>query len=105
MGIPSSRTPLENTQIPTSVRQDREIVRRATSHLAKHAHFRCHMDCLKIDSREEILIVSGKLPSFYLKQVLQTILREVSGVKQVDNRVHVTSATGLSSAVRHSRGT
>jgi hypothetical protein len=55
---------------------------------------------LEIECCEAKLIVNGKLPSFYLKQVLQTILRDVSGVRRIDNRVNVTSSNGLSSTPR-----
>ena len=44
-----------------------------------------------------VLILQGRLPSFYLKQVLQTLLRELEGVERIDNQVEVVSATGLSS--------
>ena len=98
MEIPSSGTALENAEIPASIGHDREIAHRATSHLSQHVHFRGYLDCLEIDCREEKLIVNGKLPSFYLKQILQTILRDVPGVRQIDNRVNVASSTGLSSA-------
>jgi hypothetical protein len=98
MEIPNSGTALESAEIPMSIGHDREIARRATFHLAQQAHFRCHLDFLKIDCRDEKLFVDGKLPSFYLKQVLQTILRDVPGVRQINNRVNVVSSTGLSSA-------
>jgi len=39
----------------------------------------------------------GRVPSFYLKQILQTWLRRLDGVEQIDNQVDVVSATGLSS--------
>jgi hypothetical protein len=98
MEKPNSGTVLENAEIPASIGHDRKIAHRATCHLAQHVHFRGHLDCLEIDCREEKLIINGKLPSFYLKQVLQTILRDVPGVRQIDNRVNVASSTGLSSA-------
>lgn len=44
-----------------------------------------------------ILTLEGRLPSFYLKQVLQTHLRDIEGVTRIDNRVDVVSPTGLSS--------
>ena len=46
------------------------------------------------------LTLKGQLPSFYLKQVLQTLLRDVQGVKLIDNQVDVISSTGLSSSHR-----
>jgi hypothetical protein len=97
MGMPISGTALEKTEVPASIEHDREIAHRATFHLAQHVYFRGHLDSLEIDCRKEKLIINGKLPSFYLKQVLQTILRDVPGVRQIDNRVNVASTTGLSS--------
>jgi len=47
-----------------------------------------------------VLILQGRLPSFYLKQVLQIRLRDLEGVERIDNRVEVVSATGLSSVQR-----
>ena len=44
-----------------------------------------------------VLTLEGRLPSFYLKQVLQTLLRDLDGVTRIVNRVDVVSATGLSS--------
>jgi hypothetical protein len=44
-----------------------------------------------------VLTLRGKLPTFYLKQILQTRLRELEGVEQIDNQVQVVNAAGLSS--------
>lgn len=44
-----------------------------------------------------ILTLEGRPPSFYLKQVLQTLLRDLEGVTSIVSRVDVVSATGLSS--------
>jgi hypothetical protein len=35
------------------------------------------------------LIISGHLPSFHLKQLAQTMIRNVDGVTQIVNAVHV----------------
>jgi hypothetical protein len=43
------------------------------------------------------LTLRGRLPSFYLRQVLQTHLRNLDGVTQINNQVDVVSSTGLSS--------
>jgi hypothetical protein len=42
--------------------------------------------------QEDVLIERGCVPTFYLKQVLHTVLRELEGVKCIDNRVDVISA-------------
>jgi hypothetical protein len=100
MKMPSTSTRQEEDNIPTGIGQDPEIVRRAAYRLSQHTLFRWRLDSLEIDCREAKLVVHGKLPSFYLKQVLQTILRDVSGVRQIDNQVNVTSSSGLSSTPR-----
>jgi hypothetical protein len=100
MEMPSSGTGLDYSEVPTSVEEDREIARRVAYLLSHHDLFRCRLDNLAIECCEAQLIVNGKLPSFYLKQVLQTILRDVSGVRRIDNRVNVTSSNGLSSTPR-----
>ena len=45
----------------------------------------------------EELVLEGRVPTFYMKQVLQTLLRGVGAVKQITNNVNVISSTGLSS--------
>ena len=52
-----------------------------------------------------VLTMRGRLPSFYLKQVLQTLLRDLDGVNQIDNQVDVVTSTGLSSVRAESRYT
>ena len=44
-----------------------------------------------------ILTLEGRLSSFYLKQVLQTLLRDLDGVTRINHRVDVVNPTGLSS--------
>jgi len=46
------------------------------------------------------LTLEGCVPTFYLKQVLQTMLRGLEHVDQVSNEVDVVSSTGLSSECR-----
>jgi len=43
------------------------------------------------------LILTGIVPSFYIKQMLQTLLKDIQHVRQLENHVDVVSATGLSS--------
>jgi hypothetical protein len=74
-----------------------QIVSEAREQLRKHDHFRYRSDSIGIDFQEGRLVLIGRLPSFYLKQVLQTALRGLPGVKRIDNRVDVVSPNGLSS--------
>jgi hypothetical protein len=42
-----------------------------------------------------VLTLRGRLPSFYLKQVLQTLLLDLEGVTRIDNGVEVANAAPL----------
>lgn len=74
-----------------------QVVSQARVQLDNSDHFRCHCDSIDIEYEKGRLLLAGRLPSFYLKQVLQTVLRGLPGVRQIENRVDVVSATGLSS--------
>jgi hypothetical protein len=52
------------------------------------------------------LTLEGSVASFYLKQILQSMLRSVENVDRISNDVDVVSSTGLSSerAVEHLSG-
>lgn len=43
------------------------------------------------------LKLEGCVPSFYMKQILQTMLRDLEHVERIANEVDVVSSTGLSS--------
>jgi hypothetical protein len=49
------------------------------------------------------LTLEGNVATFYLKQMLQTMLRSVENVDEITNEVEVVSSTGLSSE-RHIEG-
>ena len=83
---------------PSGPAQDLFLEGAARRRVAQHDYFRSRMEELSIRCRDGSLEVEGRLPSFYLKQVLQTCLREVPGVDRIENRVRVVSASGLSSA-------
>jgi len=51
--------------------------------------FRGRSHLLRIDECDGQLSLEGELPSYYFKQMLQTILRDVEGVRRIDNRVSV----------------
>ena len=68
---------------------DDAIVNAALQCLVDSCHFQHRTQLLRLENRDGCLIIEGRLPSFYLKQVLQTLLRDVDGVVQIDNRVDV----------------
>jgi hypothetical protein len=65
--------------------------------VAKHCHFRGRVAGFQFVQQDDVLIVRGCVPSFYLKQVLQTVLMDVEGIRWIDNQVDVVSCCGLSS--------
>ena len=38
---------------------------------------------------EGVLLLRGQVPTYYLKQIAQTVVARVPGVEHVDNRIHV----------------
>lgn len=77
-----------------------EVLKRVYRSLAQSCHFMQHWREISCTYKEGILTLRGTVPSFYLKQVLQTMLMDVPGVRRVDNRVDVISSAGLSSVRR-----
>jgi hypothetical protein len=79
----------EQTTETSECRKD--IADRAYAMLEAHAHFRGRAGRFEFVCQEDVLVVRGAVPSFYLKQVLQTVLKDVDGVRQIDNQVTVVS--------------
>lgn len=46
---------------------------------------------IQIEVEGDRLVLNGRLPSYYLKQRLQEIIRRVAGVRDVENLVEVTN--------------
>ena len=66
-----------------------EVIRDARLALEQNAYFRGRGHCIQMEEAEGRLVLRGRLPTFYLKQILQTVLRDVEGVQQIENRVSV----------------
>jgi hypothetical protein len=69
----------------------------ARQQLNKHPHFRGRSAEVFIEQRGNALRLSGRLPSFYLKQLVQEMLRHVPGVESVRNEIRVVRSDGISS--------
>jgi hypothetical protein len=80
---------------PVTKRVDIEHL--ARTELDRHCHFRGRVDGFELEDREGVLTVSGRVPSFYLRDVLENVLKRVDGVQSVDNQVDVVCCDGLSS--------
>ena len=90
--------------IPTRIMRQQEALRkveqRAHALVNAHPHFHGRAAQFEFVCREEVLVVRGLVPTFYLKQVLQTMLKDLDGVSLIDNQVTVVSPDGLSGFLR-----
>ena len=99
------RSPMRQNVVDTnsnpSIAEER-IIDTAIEEQAYHTvdmqqHFLRRANRFVFECEDGVLSVSGCVPSFYLKQVLQNTLRFVPGVRAVENRVTVISGHGMSS--------
>jgi hypothetical protein len=74
-----------------------KIEQLARQELDRHCHFRGRVDGFQFEHHEGVLTVRGRVPTFYLKQLLQTALKRVDGVERINNQVDVVCCDGLSS--------
>jgi len=77
-----------------SDKRSQEIETAAYEALAPHSHFRGQIETIRIKCRCNSLIILGRVPSFYLKQLVQEALRQVDGVNRIDNRIEVAPPIG-----------
>ena len=88
------------TRIVRQQQAPRKVEQCALALVNAHPHFRGRATQFEFDCREEVLVVRGLVPTFYLKQVLQTMLKDLDGVSLIDNQVTVVSPDGLSGFLR-----
>ncbi len=48
---------------------------------------------IKCEEREGALLLRGTVPSYFLKQMAQTVVQGVPGVLEISNRIDVTSTS------------
>ncbi len=85
------RLPREQTQC------SQDIAWRARAKVDSHTHFAGRARGFEFVVRNDVLVLRGSVPSFYLKQVLQHALKDLEGIRWIDNQVTVVSSEGLSS--------
>jgi hypothetical protein len=71
--------------------KSRFLVSRIREHLDDHPHFRGRTALLQIEAIGRSIVVSGRVPTYYLKQLLQEAIKAVPDVARIDNRVDVTA--------------
>lgn len=80
---------------PPQVANDGNLEWRLAKRLDDHPQFHGHLDAVEVHVLGETLRLTGKLPSFYLKQQAQEALRG-SGLT-IENEIDVISCDGVSS--------
>ena len=66
-----------------------DLMGRARVLISQQPHFQgrdAKFEFLLVDN---VLVVRGQLPTFFLKQILQRTLRELEGIERIDNQVEV----------------
>jgi osmotically-inducible protein OsmY len=69
----------------------KEIENRAQELLCAHPHFKGRAIWVKCRCSRRRLFLTGKVPSYYLKQLAQEAVRDVKDVEHVVNRIVVAS--------------
>lgn len=66
--------------------------------LGSHATFRGRLHLFDLHVIDGVLTIRGCVPRFYLKQLLQSVLKGVRGIRRIDNQVGVTGPDGWNDA-------
>jgi hypothetical protein len=74
-----------------------DVAMRAREVISRHAHFRGRAHGFQFECSKNVLVIRGRVPTFYLKQLLQDALKQIEGVRRIDNRVDVVAFESLSS--------
>jgi hypothetical protein len=86
----------DHQTIPASKPRNMRIEQLAFDLVDTHSHFHRRASRFDFQCRDDVLIVRGQVPTFHLKQLLQSVLRELDGVCTLDYQVQVASSHGLS---------
>lgn len=78
-------------------RSRNDLTALAQQRLAQHPHFCGRLSGVTVKHEGRNLYLSGRLPTFYLKQLVQEAVRHIPGVDFVYNEIDVVSADGVSS--------
>ena len=71
----------------TQAERDRMLESQATAELHNSAYHAVRR--VSCEVRDSTLTLRGRLPSFYLKQIAQTVVRRIDGIVMIDNEVEV----------------
>lgn len=85
---------LTNVDVDSANLTSEIVVNQAYQCIENHPHLRGFLFAIKVTYSESdsILNLVGSLPSFFLKQMLQSALRELDGVRKIQNEVKVSTS-------------
>lgn len=84
---------IPNRSISVAKQRAQQVVGRARDALENHPHFHKRTDSIEIRFLHDRLLLTGTLPSFYLKQQAQEAIRSV-GTFAIDNQIVVNGMIG-----------
>lgn len=87
---PAPRSSAGHPPQPSPPAPRRDIAAEVGSRLAESPYFR--LRTVWCDYHEGVLCLRGRVPSFFLKQMAQTIACQVEGVEECMNRIEVPLA-------------
>ena len=70
-------------------RKNLTVTRCARALIARHPHFQSRPAKFEFEYRQNVLTIRGSVPTFHLKQLLQSALMRLDDVDRIDNRVDV----------------
>jgi hypothetical protein len=76
-------------------RSSKDMEQQARNMIETHSLFVGRAQLFEFQLKEEVLVVRGSVPTFYLKQILQSVLKNLDGIRRIDNQVTVDWNDGL----------
>jgi len=85
----SSTLPSQKTSEPFASSPDDRLARAAERQLREGTHL--PLLRLTCTCQDGVVAIHGRVPSYYLKQLAQTLVRRLHEVRGIDNRVQVVA--------------
>ena len=83
-------------QLPSQRALQAPVETRVRQRLAE-CSYSYYLRDVTVDFGSGVLTLRGRVPTFYMKQIAQSLLGDIDGVSGINNRLDVVSASGLSS--------
>lgn len=69
-------------------REDSRAAQAAVQEALRLTGYR-ELRCLQVECSDNAVTISGRVPTYYLKQLAQCAVQEVPGIDRVHNEIHV----------------